>query len=170
VSSCVWSVILVLFCVPWSDMTGVVPIPGVFRTYEAVVEQSLGVMGGEQSSAVLHLYNVLIPALAIACAIGVGFSFRAGVERGIIVTALSEFDRAIEREITSLQENGIGARQPKVLGALYRAIGDEAQDGSAKEEEPMRGRSAGVGRESPRDDALRNLRQADPGRPLPRPI
>ncbi|MBC7773350.1 MAG: hypothetical protein H7210_12710, partial [Pyrinomonadaceae bacterium] len=94
VRACIWSVILLLFCLPLSDITTTVPITGAFSSYETVVQQSLLVMGGEHGGAMLHLEYVFVPVLVIACAIGVGFSFRAGVERGIIVTSVSEFDRA----------------------------------------------------------------------------
>lgn len=170
VSSCIWSIVLLLFCLPWSDMTASVPITGAFSSYDTIVQQSLLVMGGEQSGAVLHVAYVLVPALVIACAIGVGFSFRAGVERGIIVTSISEFDRAIDKEITSLQECGIGSRQHKVVGTLYRAMGDDGPPLASPEREPMHAKFTGHPKDPARDDALRDLRQADPGRPLPRPI
>lgn len=171
VSACIWSLILLLFCLPWSDFTATVPVTGAFTSYEVVVQQSLQVMSGERSGALLHFEYLFAPVLVIACAIGVGFSFRAGVERGIIVTSISEFDRAIDKEISSLQENGISSRQPKVLGALYRTMGETGAPLGRDHHEPfIPNKAAAPARDTNRDDALRDLRQADPGRPLPRPI
>lgn len=170
VNSCIWSVILLLLCLPWSGLTEAVPISGAFCGYEATTEASVLVLSGQAGGGQLHLECVGIPALVVACAIGVAFTFRTGVEQGIIVTSISEFDRAIDNEISSLQETGIGARQPKVLGALYRTLGDPGQPQAGLSGDQLGSPLARLPRESSRDDALRDLRQADPGRPLPRPI
>jgi hypothetical protein len=50
--------------------------------------------------------------------------FRAGVERGVIVTTISELDEALEREMLEIRRRGVGNNGPRAVGALNRALGD----------------------------------------------
>jgi len=168
VSACVWSVIMLLFCIPWPDVVKSVPVPGVFTSYELIVAASAAAIERGSGEFALLASFVLVPALVMGCAVGVCFSFRAGVEAGIIATSVSEFDRAIDRELSEMQERGVTARQPKAVGALFRAIGDEIEPGSMGI--GMSPTLAGIPMEMPKEDLPRSVRQSDSGRPLPRPI
>jgi len=149
VNACVWSVILLLFCLPWPEFSSSVPIPGAFSSYAAVVAASTEATA-KGGGAALHASYVLVPMFVFACAVGVAWSFRRGVEAGIIVTSVSEFDRAIDQELAALQDRGIAPRQGKAIGALYRVMGENVDSsGPAEPREPG---------------------PTEPGRPLPRPI
>ncbi|MGE3107252.1 MAG: hypothetical protein AB7G11_01350 [Phycisphaerales bacterium] len=161
VAACVWSAAMLLFCVPWQDIAGAIEIPGVFTSYSEVVSASEHVTQQQAGGLRLMAGFVLLPALALGCAVGIVATFRAGVRAGVIVTAVSELDQAIDKELTMITERGVAPRQPKAVGALFRAIGDDVEA------------PAGEGmlrvRPEPRDRG-RAMTEGDPGTPLPRPI
>jgi len=55
-------------------------------------------------------------------AMGVAIWFRAGVERGILVTSASELEKAVVREAEMIQKMGVAISAPKAVGALHQAI------------------------------------------------
>jgi hypothetical protein len=125
VTAGVWSLVLAILCVPWADVLPSLSIPGVFVSYSLmtqVIDQgsaapiALGSLG-----ALAQWVGMPLVAAFIAC--GVCVWFRAGVERGVIITAPSQLDEAVEREVAAIGKRGAGLAAPKALGALQRAIG-----------------------------------------------
>ncbi len=166
VASCVWSVVMLLFCIPWQDVAGAIEIPGVFTSYNAVVSASERVTAEESGGLALMAGFVLLPALALGCSVGIVLTFRAGVLAGVIVTAVSELDAAIDKELSLINERGVAQRQPKAVGALFRAIGDEVD--TPRDDAPIPGLSGGMRMRN--EERGRLMAEADAGRPLPRPI
>ncbi len=152
-----WAMVVFVVALPWAEAMPSLAIPGVFVQYTSVVEGTDGFMG--------VLIRVAIPlATAAMCAVAV-FAFRAGVERGIIVTSVSELDEALERELSSIRKRGVAANAPRSMGALNRALGDSDEE---DEQMPAILRNA-AGAES------MTLRDEPPvrrtaGESLPRPI
>jgi hypothetical protein len=129
-TSCVWSIVIGLLCLPWSRLLPGMGVPGIFASYadmaQAIDSRSIG--GASVGSFALTMQWVGAPLLAMFTVLGVAFWFRAGVERGIIVTAPSEFDRAVEREVAMIQKRGVASSTPKAVGALNRAIGSAVEN------------------------------------------
>src|SRR5205814_152574 len=67
---------------------------------------------------------IVAPLIGAFAATGVALWFRAGVERGVIVLAPSELDRAVDREVEQIRKRGVTSAGPKAIGALNHAIGD----------------------------------------------
>lgn len=166
VASCVWSVVMLLFCVPWQDIAGAIEIPGVFASYGAMVSASERVTASESGEIALLAGYVLLPALALGCAVGIVMTFRGGVQAGVIVTAVSELDQAIDKELSLINERGVARHQPKAVGALFRAMGDEVSTPTT--EGSMSGMNSGLRMRG--EDRGRGMAEVDSGRPLPRPI
>jgi hypothetical protein len=172
VAACVWSVVMLLFCIPWQDIAGAIEIPGVFTSYSEVVSASERVRELETGGLALMAAFVLLPALALGCSVGILLTFRAGIRSGIIVTSVSELDEAIEKELNLIQERGVASRQPKAVGALFRAMGDEAEAptlNAPANNAPIPGLSGG-GLRPRTEERGRNMSEPDTGRPLQRLI
>lgn len=122
VTAAFWSVVLGLMCLPWSSAFPGLKIPGIFSTYHAMTLAADGVPGSIGPTAAAAQW-LLMPLLAGVAALFVCGWYRAGVERGIIATSVSQFDRAIEQEMTTLAKQGVTARAPRTLGVLNAAIG-----------------------------------------------
>jgi len=127
VTAGVWSMVLALVCIPWGTVAPGLGMPGVFVGYElmtAAVDR--GMVAGHSFGTMAGLAQwVAAPMVTMFTALGVCLWFRAGVERGVIATSPSEFDRAVEREVQMIAKRGVVSGAPKALGALNRAIGDE---------------------------------------------
>jgi hypothetical protein len=123
-----WAVLLALFALPWSDVLPAVPFAGIFGDYTAMVAASDAVDAGTAAVAPLLANHLVLPLIALALAGMIALNFRAGVERGIIVTSVSELDRAIEREMDQIKARGIGSNVGggRTIGTLNRAIGDQS--------------------------------------------
>jgi hypothetical protein len=153
-----WALVVLVMAMPWREMMPSVPIPGVFVRYSGVVQGTDGLTG--------LLLRVALPmATATMCAVSL-FSFRAGVERGVIVTSVSELDEALERELSSIRKRGVAAgASPRSMGALNRALGDSGEE---EEQIPAMLRAAAGAESMSRRDEPPARRS--PGDGLPRPI
>lgn len=153
-----WAIVVLVLAMPWGEMMPSVPIPGVFVRYSGVVQGTDGLTG--------LLLRVALPmATATMCAVSL-FSFRAGVERGVIVTSVSELDEALERELSSIRKRGVAAGSaPRSMGALNRALGDSGEE---EEQIPAILRAAAGAESMSRREEPPTRRS--PGDGLPRPI
>lgn len=128
VTAGVWSLVLALLCLPWASIAPGVGVPGILVGYEAMTEAvDKGFTAGRTMGTLAGIAQwVVAPMVTMFAALGICLWFRAGVERGVIATSPSEFDRAVEREVEMIAKRGVASGAPKALGALNRAIGDEA--------------------------------------------
>ncbi len=126
-TSAVWGLVLALVALPWHAMLPSMGVPGIFADYSVMTAQLDGGRIGAMSLSGLGMAAqwVLMPILAMFTCLGVCLWFRAGVERGVIITAPSELDKAVEREVEQISKRGVASSAPKAVGALNRAIGDE---------------------------------------------
>ena len=128
-----WSFLLALMCLPWNALLPTLGIPGVFVGYEAMTlaidAKHTGASGMGTFAALMQWVGA--PLVAMFTSLGVCMWFRAGVDRGVIVTAPSELDKAVEREVEMISKRGVGASTPKAVGALNRAIGDDDHPSAA---------------------------------------
>lgn len=125
VTSSFWGFVIALLCVP---MTAVVPgsaFSGVFASYP-VLTAAADAFRTDSPTALsapayfgLHLLMPILTALGTASCV---LRFRAGVEEGVIVTSVNQFDEKIEREIRTSKWNIYN--QPRTMGALNKAMGD----------------------------------------------
>lgn len=124
VTAGVWSVVLAMLCLPWADALPSLRVPGIFASYQVM---SAAIDGGGTamvSGAATYVQWLVMPIGAAFVALGVCVWFRAGVERGVIVTSPSQLDRAIEREAAELAKQGVSTGVTRSVGALNQAIGD----------------------------------------------
>jgi hypothetical protein len=169
VTAATWSIVLAVVCIPWLDIFPSVPIPGVFGGYEKMAAASDAVRAAEKGGLVLAARYAVLPFIAMMCAACVGVWFRVGVERGIIVTSVSELEQLAEREMASINSQGVGGTQPRALGALYRAIGDTGEE-TPEPPAPPPPRMP-LRRDAPMKVVNeRPLGGVSPGEPLARPI
>jgi hypothetical protein len=170
-SAATWSMLLAVACIPWSDFFVSVPFAGVFGSYEAMAALSSAVDKGTGSSMLLFTNYVILPVAALACAMLALARFRSGVEQGIIVTAVSELDERLEREMDGIRSRGVSTSGSRAVGALHQAIGEKPSLTLVQPEPPLAatgttGKPAGNGRSW----MQRRIGQANPGEPLQRPI
>ncbi|MFG0286008.1 MAG: hypothetical protein ACF8R7_16445 [Phycisphaerales bacterium JB039] len=175
-----WATLLALFAVPWQELLPSIPFPGVFGNYEEMVIGSEAVHAGKAAMVPLMASHLLLPLGTIVLAGLVVGNFRAGVERGVIVTSVSELDQALEREMEQIKQRGIGSNVgARTIGTLNRAIGEQTapaapappsqtvappppmRPAAAPEADPAKGRSW----VSPAD---RRMNQPSSGNPLRR--
>jgi hypothetical protein len=123
VTATTWAVLLGLLCLPWSNVFPGLRIPGVFSDYSrlcAVADK----IPGSVSPTVAFFQWILMPLAAATVSMVVLGMFRSGVERGVIVTSVNQFDAAIEREMSELAKRGVvAAGTMRSLGAMNRAVG-----------------------------------------------
>lgn len=175
VKAMAWAALLALFAMPWTDLMPSVPFAGVFGDYGAMVAASDAVDQGRAAVAPLLANHLVLPITALALAGMIALNFRAGVERGIIVTSVSELDQALEREMEQIKARGIGSNVgARTIGTLNRAIGEQsAPDTPAPAAAPRPapaaaaddGDSKGRSWVSPSD---RRMNQPESGNPLRR--
>jgi len=129
VKACSWSMVIAAVSVPWGTAVwgeaghagGL--LPGVFCSYHSIVLGAEG-PGGFQMIA----FFVVLPTITMVMAVFVGIWFHSAVERGMIVTAMSQLDAAVEREVAAIRAAGVGAASTaRTVGALNQAIGDVPQ-------------------------------------------
>jgi hypothetical protein len=166
VSAATWGLVLGLGCLPWSDLMPSITYSGVFGGYGELVAASEAVQAGLGDPTSFYAGYLLLPTTAIAVSLLVWFQFREGVDRGIILTAPSELDIAVEREMEKVRSRGVSTHVgPRSTGALNLAIGERPVVPSAP---PL---AVAAGGERPRVLATdRRIGDADPGDPLKRPI
>ena len=143
-TACVWSLVLGLMCVPWQRVMPGLGVPGIFAAYVDMTNiiDTHAIHGASAGSFALLMQWVAMPLVAMFTAMGVGLWFRAGVERGIIVTSPSQLDRAVEREVEMIQKRGVASTAPKSVGALNQAIGNTS--GESSSDDLRRGAAAGT--------------------------
>ncbi len=160
VKACAWSMICACIAVPWSNTgwgdgsKGGSLLPGVFCSYETLTAAA-DTTGGLRTLACF----VVMPLAVFLMGIMVGGWFHSGVERGVIVTAISQLDEAVEREVAAIRARGVGSlsgNSARVLGAMNTAIGETPA-------EPGRLRKA-AGAESLSDSSLNLPRSIQRGR------
>lgn len=118
--------LIVMLCLPLGAVLPDVGFRGVFAPYATIVAQSdLFRAGGPGAPGALAYYGkqFVLPAALIVGLIVVILRFRAGIEAGIIVTAVSELDERIEREIRAARLGQLST--PRAVGALNAAMGDQ---------------------------------------------
>ena len=126
VTACTWSLALALLALPWSDVFTSMPYAGLFGGFERMVSGSEAVSAGAGSSILLFAIHVLMPMAGLGIAVLVATRFWAGVSRGVIVTSVSELDRAIDQEISGIRARGVSSNMgPRAVGVLNRAVGDQ---------------------------------------------
>lgn len=118
--------LIVLMCLPLGAVLPDLAFKGVFATYSSIVAQSelmrAGGPGAPGAAAYYGQYFVL-PATLLVGLLVVILRFRAGIEAGVIVTAVSQLDERIEREIRAARLGQLST--PRAVGALNAAMGDQ---------------------------------------------
>lgn len=137
-TACVWSLVLGVLCVPWQRVMPGLGVPGIFAAYADMTSiiDTHAIHGASAGSFALLMQWIAAPLAAMFTAMGVGLWFRAGVERGIIVTSPSQLDRAVEREVEMIQKRGVASSAPKSVGALNQAIGDRGDSDASNRGAP----------------------------------
>lgn len=125
VTSCAWSCILALLCVPLRDALPSLPFPGILAGYDALTGASEAASAGQRGEGALLGLYVLLPLVALVGSAMVRIWFNDGVERGVIFTSVSEIDEAVDKEMATISARGVQAGVPRAMGALHRAMGDE---------------------------------------------
>lgn len=168
VNAATWAIVLGLVCVPWRDVMPSVPFAGVFGRYSELTEASDAVNAGRGSAWSLYAAYLLLPTTALAVALLVWHLFREGVDRGIIVTSISELELTVEREMEKVRSRGVVSHVgPRSTGALNMAIGERPVTPSA----PPLAVASGGDPSRPKGLATdRRMGEIDPGDPLKRPI
>ncbi|MGQ0626802.1 MAG: hypothetical protein ACT4PL_01730 [Phycisphaerales bacterium] len=132
VRAAVWAMATAAISVPWMGVLwgaeGAL-LPGVFCGYATVTSAAEGVgpfVGGVKGVSLF----VIMPTAAATISALVAIWFHGGVERGVIVTAVSELDRAVEREVAAIRAHGVTSLSGagRVLGALNHVLGDAPVD------------------------------------------
>lgn len=129
VSASSWAICLMLLTLPWKSMIPSMPFNGIFSAYESLTAAVAANRAGQVPTVALLAQFLLLPLATCVSALYVMVRFRLGVERGFIITAPSELDNALEREMRDLAKKGPGtAIMPRSIGALNTAIGDRSLD------------------------------------------
>lgn len=138
VTACTWSLVLALLALPWSDVFSSMPYAGLFGGFERMVSGSEAVSAGAGSSFMLFAMHVLMPMAGLGIALLVATRFWAGVSRGVIVTSVSELDRAIDQEISGIRARGVSSNMgPRAVGVLNRAVGDQHAEPTKPTRQPQ---------------------------------
>lgn len=168
VNAATWAIVLGLVCVPWRDVMPSVPFSGAFGRYSDLTAASDAVNAGRGDALGLYAGYLFLPTTAIAVALLVWFHFREGVDRGIIVTSISDLELTVEREMERVRTRGVASHVgPRSTGALNMAIGERPVVPSAP---PLAVASSGDP-SRPKGLAMdRRIGEVDPGDPLKRPI
>lgn len=162
VTGATWTLIVAMLAMPLRAVLPSVVYPGVFVGYEELVFASeryrLGAAGAPGALGFYGLH-ALLPVLMLGGLAAAVLRFRAGIERGVIVTNVSQLDEKLEREIRSMKLGQLST--PRAMGALHQAIGaDHVPEGGYEEEdEPLERPGTGE----------RGMRPS-PGSPVRRPI
>lgn len=122
VTACAWSLALAMLCLPWADVFPSIKVPGVFVGYAAMTR---AIDSGNAGLPAIAQW-VAMPAIAFVVCVLVAAWFHLGVQRGVIITAPSELDRAVEKEMENIQRRGMQHGTSRSVGALHRAIGESA--------------------------------------------
>lgn len=130
-----WALVILLLAIPWRGVLPDLRYPGVFQSYETLLVMSLGMRSGASwapGAGAFYLMNVGLPLLMLAGLAAVVLRFRAGIERGVIVTHASMLDEKLEKEIRGRKLGELST--PRAVGALNRAMGLGGTDADVAEE------------------------------------
>jgi len=126
VKAAVWAIVVALLCLPWSAFAGQTGsrdlLPGVFAGYSSLL---FAVERAEAGAAGVIIEHVILPTVVVVMSICVAYWFHTGVERGIIITSVSQLDRQVEREVAAIAKAGVSSlHAPRTMGVLDQAIGE----------------------------------------------
>ncbi|MBC7833998.1 MAG: hypothetical protein H7Y88_02730 [Phycisphaerales bacterium] len=125
--SAVWAWLVMFLCLPWETWGSLFPVPGAFAPYEVMTGWDQNVEIGLAGSLGLHMRYVMLPLALLVGTLLVAWWFHTGVERGVILTTMSEMDEAIEREMANIRKRGVtggAAGTGRAITALNRTIAD----------------------------------------------
>lgn len=122
VTASTWALVLGLICLPWGSLFPHLRVPGVFASYHDLCAVADRLPGSVSPTAAFFQWMVM-PLVATTLSMFVLGLFRVAVERGIIATAPSHFDTAIQREMSDIARRGIAPVAGRAVGVLNRAIG-----------------------------------------------
>lgn len=120
-------ILTALLSIPLVGLVPDAPFPGVFQSYDTLVSTSVGYRAGDaQAPGPIGFYaaNVVLPIILATLASVAVLRFRAGIERGLISTTVSEAHERLEREIRSRKNLGELASS-RAAGALNATLGGE---------------------------------------------
>jgi len=159
VSATTWAVVLAFLSLPLDHLIGASPFAGVFGGYERMVSSSSSVNAGASSAGSLFASYLVLPLVSIVAVGLVVMRFREGVEQGIVIESLSEYDELVEREIASIRARGVGSN----VGGRVPSMPGAGGNGS---------RPAGAQANGTRGalDRPKRLNEPSAGDPLKRPI
>lgn len=109
VSATTWAIVLAMVSLPLDNLVGSTPFAGVFGGYSKMIETSGMVNTGTGSAASLFASYLILPLVGIVAAALVVYQFRQGVEQGIVVQSLSEYDELVAEEIANIRKKGVGS-------------------------------------------------------------
>ncbi len=122
VTASTWAMVLGLLCVPWASAFPHVRVPGVFAAYRDLCAVADGLPGAASTTTAFFQW-IVMPIVAASLSMFVMGLYRVGVERGVIATAPSHFDTAIQREMSDIARRGVAPVGGRAVGVLNRAIG-----------------------------------------------
>lgn len=124
VTATTWAIVIALVCIPLGNLLPSTPFQGVFSSYDTIVIESEAYRSNRDGApGVVALYgmHVALPILLLAGLAAAVLRFRAGIERGVIATSVSEAHERIEREIRSRKNLGEMANS-RAMGALNATV------------------------------------------------
>lgn len=122
VTACSWSLIIAALVAPWRDVLHSMPYPGVFGSYQTMLDASDG--GG--AGVVLFLTYLGLPLMALVGSVVALLKFRSGVKAGILTTMVSEVDEILEREMANIRTRGVSSNVGRGSAPLTRTVGEPA--------------------------------------------
>lgn len=143
VTACFWSIVLAAATLPWAAFASDALFPGTLATWATLTRDA---DAGRMGEVELFARYLVSPSLAAGLAAAVTAWFRSGVNKGIIITAVSELDERLSAEMQVLaarSNNPLGVASVRAVGALNRAIGDVPASAGDDAPAPLR-RAAGA--------------------------
>ncbi|TVQ31731.1 MAG: hypothetical protein EA376_08710 [Phycisphaeraceae bacterium] len=171
VTSTSWTIVIALLCLPLADVFVSLPFGGVFCSYASMTASSEAIRAGAPDAPTgMQFYgqHLLIPLVIFATLVIVTIRFHMGVEEGVIVTSMSELDEKLDREMSSIKF--VATRAPRSVGALHRAMGDNADDVSPSLTRASRSPLPDPVDEPLSDEPPRRIKDPQTGKPMQRPI
>ncbi len=121
-----WALLIALVSIPLGNFLPATPFQGVFSSYDTIVSSSEAYrLNRDGAPGVFGLYgmHVVLPILLLIGLVASVLRFRAGIERGVIATSVSEAHERLEREIRSRKNLGEMASS-RAMGALNATVAD----------------------------------------------
>lgn len=165
VTSMSWGLVIGLLCLPLRGILPGVAYGGVFESYAVLVEASEAYRAAATnapSGLEIYALRLALPILLLIGLVAVVIRFYIGIERGIMVTSISQLDEKLEREIRAMKLGALA--MPRAVGALNQAIGETVLGPAAV---PMVVEPDPVEEPPP---PRRSMKDPPSGRPLKRPI